>query len=51
MAHKLAYTKNGVDYKMPLNELKVKSAKAQDKRYQMSDADGLYLEVMTSGKK
>ncbi|MDR0648230.1 MAG: tyrosine-type recombinase/integrase [Synergistaceae bacterium] len=36
---------------MPLSETKAKSAKAKDRRYQISDSDGLYLEVMTSGKK
>jgi integrase len=34
-----------------LSEVKVKSAKARDTRFQLSDYDGLYLEVMTSGKK
>ena len=36
---------------MALTELKIKSAKAADKRYSITDADGLILEVMTSGKK
>jgi integrase len=41
----------GVDYKMPLTDIKIKSAKPKDKRYQIADADGLYIEVMPSGKK
>ena len=36
---------------MALNEFKIKSAKPRDKRYQIADSDGLYLEIMTSGKK
>jgi integrase len=36
---------------MPLNELKIRNAKPKDKRYQISDSEGLYLEVMVSGKK
>jgi integrase len=36
---------------MPMSEIKAKSAKPRERRYQLSDLDGLYLEVMTSGKK
>jgi hypothetical protein len=36
---------------MSLTDIKVKSLKPRDKRYQEGDSDGLYLEVMTSGKK
>jgi integrase len=36
---------------MPLSEIRVKSAKAQERRYQIADSDGLYIEIMTSGKK
>jgi hypothetical protein len=36
---------------MSLSEIRIKSAKPRDKRYQLSYADGLYLEVMASGKK
>ena len=34
-----------------LTELKIKSAKAGEKRYHLQDGDGLYLDVMTSGKR
>ena len=36
---------------MPLSKYNIDSAKPRDKRYKLSDSDGLYLEVMTSGKK
>ena len=36
---------------MPLTEVKIKSAKPGEKRYQIADSDGLYIEIMTSGKK
>ncbi|MDR1134411.1 MAG: tyrosine-type recombinase/integrase [Synergistaceae bacterium] len=36
---------------MPLTDIKVKALKPREKRYQESDSDGLYIEVMTSGKK
>jgi integrase len=36
---------------MPLSDIKIKSLKPKDKRYQTCDSDGLYIEVMTSGKK
>ena len=36
---------------MPLTDIRIKSLKSRDKRYQVCDADGLYIEVMTSGKK
>jgi hypothetical protein len=36
---------------MPMSDIKAKSAKPREKRYQLSDSDGLYLEVMTTGKK
>jgi integrase len=36
---------------MPLTDIKIKSAKPRDRRYQIADSDGLYIEVMTSGKK
>jgi hypothetical protein len=36
---------------MALSEAKAKSAKAKDRRYQIADSGGLYLKVMTSGKK
>ena len=44
-------TIEGVDYNMPLSDAKIRNAKAKDKRYQLADSDGLYLEVMTSGRK
>lgn len=36
---------------MPLNDLICRSAKQTDKRYKLSDREGLYLEVMPSGSK
>jgi integrase len=36
---------------MPLTDVKIKSLRARDKRYQTADSDGLYLEVMSSGRK
>ena len=36
---------------MPLTDIKIKSVRAMDKRYQMADSAGLYLEVMPTGKK
>ena len=36
---------------MPLTDMRIKSLKPRDKRYQECDSDGLYIEVMTSGKK
>ena len=36
---------------MPLTDIKIKAAKAQEKRYSINDGDGLYLEIMPSGKK
>ena len=36
---------------MALTDIKIKSAKPKEKRYQLADSDGLYLEIMTSGKK
>jgi hypothetical protein len=36
---------------MHLSELRAKTAKPKEKRYTLSDMDGLYLEVMTTGKK
>ena len=36
---------------MPLSDMRIKSLKPRDKRYQECDSDGLYIEVMTSGKK
>ena len=36
---------------MPLTDIRIKSLKPRDKRYQECDSDGLYMEVMTSGKK
>jgi integrase len=36
---------------MSLSEIKARSAHARDKRYQLSDGDGLYLDVMPSGEK
>jgi integrase len=36
---------------MPLTDIKLKSARARDKRYQIADSDGLYIEIMPSGKK
>jgi integrase len=34
-----------------MSEIKARSAHARDKRYQLSDGDGLYLDVMPSGEK
>ncbi len=34
-----------------LTDSAIKKAKAKEKRYMLSDGDGLYLEVMPSGKK
>lgn len=36
---------------MALTDTKIKSAKPTDKRYTIADSDGLYIEVMVSGKK
>lgn len=36
---------------MALTEIKVKSAKTQDKSYRLKDENGLYLDVRTTGKK
>ena len=36
---------------MALTDVKVKKAKAEDRRYRIADGDGLYLDVRTSGKK
>lgn len=36
---------------MALTDIKVKKAKAKEKRYRIADGDGLYLDVRTSGKK
>jgi integrase len=36
---------------MPMSEIKARSAKVKEKRYQLSDSDGLYLDVMPSGEK
>lgn len=36
---------------MPLTELTCKSAKPEEKAYRLSDAEGLYLEVMPNGSK
>jgi integrase len=34
-----------------MSEIKARSARAREKRYQLSDSDGLYLDVMPSGEK
>jgi integrase len=36
---------------MALTDTKIKSAKAKEKRYIIADSDGLYIEIMQSGKK
>jgi len=36
---------------MPLNEMKVRNAKAKEKPYKISDSDGLYLHVTEKGAK
>ncbi len=36
---------------MPLTELKCKTAKSKEKPYKLSDAGGLYLEIMPNGSK
>jgi integrase len=36
---------------MPLSDFRIKSTKPRDKRYQIADSDGLYIEIMPSGKK
>ena len=36
---------------MALTDVKIKSAKPKEKRYQLADSDGLYIEIMASGKK
>lgn len=36
---------------MPLNEMKVRSAKPKDKFYKLTDSEGLYLHVTEKGKK
>jgi hypothetical protein len=36
---------------LPINELKIKSAKPKGKRYALHDSNNLFLEVMPAGKK
>jgi hypothetical protein len=36
---------------MPLNEMKIRNAKQQEKFYKMTDSDGLYLHVTEKGGK
>ena len=36
---------------MPLSDWNIKNAKPEEKRYQVLDYDGLYLEIMPTGKK
>jgi integrase len=36
---------------MSLSDMRIRSAKARDKRYSICDGGGLYLEIMTTGKK
>ncbi len=36
---------------MSLSDVKIRTAKPEEKRYTLLDSDGLYLEVMVSGKK
>jgi integrase len=36
---------------VPLTEIQIKNAKADKKRYQLADRDGLYLDIMESGSK
>lgn len=38
-------------FEVALTEIKVKSAKTQDKSYRLKDENGLYLDVRTTGKK
>jgi integrase len=51
MDYKTGLNKKGGCTTMPMSEIKARSAKATGKRYQLSDSDGLYLDVMPSGEK